>query len=131
MTDDERAIHAVIDTRMSATKSGDFDTVLSLMTDDVVFMVPGAEPFGKQRFATASGNMQGAEIEGRKEVVELNILGDWAYARIHISVITTVPGKPPIRRSGYTLAIFRKEPDGKWRLARDANLLTEDRHGAD
>jgi len=27
-------------------------------------------------------------------------------------------------RSGYTLTILRKERDRRWRLARDANLLT-------
>jgi len=32
-----------------------------------------------------------------------------------------------MRRSGYTLTILRKEADGKWRLARDANLLTEEK----
>ncbi len=29
-------------------------TVLSLMTDDVVFMVPGREPFGKEAFEATS-----------------------------------------------------------------------------
>jgi len=29
-----------------------------------------------------------------------------------------------MRRAGYTLTILRKGPDGRWRLARDANLLT-------
>jgi ketosteroid isomerase-like protein len=29
-----------------------------------------------------------------------------------------------VRRSGYTLTLFRKGADGHWRLARDANLLT-------
>ena len=41
MTDDERAIRELIETWMAASKSGDVDTVLSLMADDVVFMVPG------------------------------------------------------------------------------------------
>jgi ketosteroid isomerase-like protein len=27
-------------------------------------------------------------------------------------------------RSGYTLSLLRKEADGRWRLARDANLVT-------
>jgi len=27
-------------------------------------------------------------------------------------------------RAGYTLTILRKQPDGRWLLARDANLLT-------
>ena len=29
-----------------------------------------------------------------------------------------------MRRSGYTLTLLRKEPDGRWVLFRDANLLT-------
>jgi ketosteroid isomerase-like protein len=37
----------------------------------------------------------------------------------------TPPGGKPVRRAGYTLTILRKEPDGRWRLARDANLLAE------
>jgi hypothetical protein len=28
-----------------------------------------------------------------------------------------------MRRSGYTLSILRKQPDGKWVLWRDANLV--------
>ena len=36
----------------------------------------------------------------------------------------TTPAGNIVRRAGYTLTILRKEPDGKWRLARDANLLT-------
>ena len=40
-TDDERAIRELIETWMTSTKAGDTQTVLDLMTDDVVFMVPG------------------------------------------------------------------------------------------
>lgn len=39
MTEDERAIRTLVETWMTASKSGDLATVLSLMTDDVVFMV--------------------------------------------------------------------------------------------
>jgi hypothetical protein len=28
------------------------------------------------------------------------------------------------RASGYALSLFRKQPDNRWLLARDANLLT-------
>ena len=44
---DERAIRELVATWMTASQAGDIDTVLGLMTDDVVFMVPGHEPFGK------------------------------------------------------------------------------------
>ena len=36
---------------LAASKAGDLAPVLSLMTDDVIFMVPGREPFGKEAFA--------------------------------------------------------------------------------
>jgi ketosteroid isomerase-like protein len=37
----------------------------------------------------------------------------------------TPPGGAPLRRAGPTLTILRKEADGRWRLARDANLMTK------
>jgi len=36
----------------------------------------------------------------------------------------TPPAGEPVRNSGYTLTLYRKGTDGRWRLARDANLLT-------
>jgi uncharacterized protein (TIGR02246 family) len=124
MTDDERAIRDLIATWMDASHAGDIDTVLSLMTDDVVFMVPGREPFGKEAFAAASQGMKGVRMEGKTDIRELNVLGDFAYLRSHIAITITPPGGEPVRRAGYTLTILRKGPDGRWRLARDANLLT-------
>ena len=123
MSDDERAIRDLVATWMAASKAGDQDTVLGLMTDDVVFMVPGREPFGKEAFAAASQGMQGMRIEGTSDIVELQVLGDWAYLRNRLNVTITPPGGAPTTRSGYTLTILRKEADGNWRLARDANLL--------
>jgi uncharacterized protein (TIGR02246 family) len=125
MTGDERAIRAVVDSWFAATRSGDLDTVLSLMTDDVVFMVPGQQPFGKAAFATASRGMANVAIDGTSEIVELEVLGAWAYLRNRIEMSVTPAGGAPVRRSGYTLTIFRKGLDGRWRLARDANLLAK------
>jgi len=124
MTEDERAIRNVIDQWMEASKTGDLDTVLDLMTDDVVFMVPGAEPFGKEAFAAASAEMKDIRLDGSSEVIEIKLLGDWAYLRNRIDMTATPPGGAAVRRSGYTLTIVRKCEDGRWRLARDANLLT-------
>ena len=56
MTEDKSAIRTVVDTWMSASKAGDLSTVLSLMADDVIFMVPGREPFGKKKFAVNMNN---------------------------------------------------------------------------
>jgi uncharacterized protein (TIGR02246 family) len=123
MTDDEAAIRQVVETWMVASRKGDLETVLALMTDDAVFMVPGKEPFGKQAFAAAFKGMGKTKVDGVSEIVELKLLGDWAYIRNRIDMTATPPGGEPVQRSGYTLTLLRKERDGRWRLARDANLL--------
>ena len=125
MTNDEREIRELVDRWMAASKSGDIPVVLSLMTEDVIFMVPGQPPFGKQAFAKTSEGMKDVRIEGTSDIQEIRVMGDWAYLRNHLTMTVTPPGgAKPMRRSGYTLTILRKESDGKWRLARDANLLT-------
>jgi uncharacterized protein (TIGR02246 family) len=124
MSDDDRAIRDLVATWMSASRAGDTQTVLSLMADDVVFMVPGREPFGKQEFAAMSQGMKDVRVEGSSEIRELEVLGDWAYLRSYLQVSVTPPGGNSVKRTGYTLTILRKQPDGRWLLARDANLLT-------
>ena len=130
MTDDERAIRDLVTTWAEASKAGDTATVLSLMTDDVIFQVPGREPFGKEEFAAASQGMKGVRIDGTSDIRELRVLGDWAYLRNYLTIAVTPAGGKPTRRAGYTLTILRKQPDGRWLLARDANLLTEVKDGA-
>ncbi len=124
MTKDERAIRELVATWMAASKRGDTDTVLSLMADDVVFMIPGREPFGKEAFAAAARSMTDLRIEGASEIQEIEVLGDWAYLRNRLNItVTPAGGQAMLKRSGYTLSILRKEKDGRWLLVRDANLL--------
>ncbi len=123
MTEDERKIRDVVNTWMEASANGDLDTVLSLMADDIVFSVPGREPFGKTEFAEMSRAMGDVGMDAKTEIVELQVLGDWAFIRNHISVSITVDGQTS-ERSGYTLSLLRREKDGRWRFARDANLVT-------
>ena len=128
MTDDERAIRELVDAWMVSSKAGDLTALLDLMTDDVVFMTPGGKPFGKEAFAAASKNMKNVAIEARSEIQELCIFGDRAYMRSYIEMTATPrDGGAPLRRTGNTLTILRKEADGRWRLARDANLLAAEK----
>jgi uncharacterized protein (TIGR02246 family) len=123
MQNDEQAIHKLVDTWLSATKTSDLATVLGLMADDIIFMVPGKEPFGKEAFAANSKQMKDVRIEGISDIQELKVLGDWAWMRNRLKVTITPPNGKPTVRSGYTLTILRKNPNGAWVIARDANLL--------
>jgi uncharacterized protein (TIGR02246 family) len=124
MTNDERAIRSLVDTWMAATRAGDIRTVLDLMADDAIFMVPGQKPFGKEVFAAASQGMEHVRFDARSDIQELRVLGDWAYLRSYVDITVTPAEGQPVRRAGYTLTILRKQSDGRWVLARDANLLT-------
>lgn len=66
MTDDERAIRDLVTTWMRASEAGDTNTVLGLMADDALFMVPGREPFGKDVFRTASQAMKNVRLTGTR-----------------------------------------------------------------
>ena len=121
---DEDAIRDLITTWIAATKAGDTQTVLRLIHDDALFMVPGVPPFGKTAFAQASNTMKDISFEGESEVLEIEVLANVAWCRTRLSISMTPVGGQTMRRSGYTLTIFRKNSDGRWVLFRDANLLT-------
>ncbi|MDQ7977797.1 SgcJ/EcaC family oxidoreductase [Paraburkholderia sp. SARCC-3016] len=124
MNEDERAIRNLVDSWLAATRAGDLATLSSLIADDAVFMVCGEKPFGKAAFMAEMDNLKPAHFEATSNIEELQILGDWAFLRNCLDVTMTLPGNTQsARRAGYTLTILRKEPDGKWRLARDANLM--------
>jgi len=131
MSPDERAIRDLIATWLSASAAGDNEMVLSLMSDDVLFLVAGRPPFGKKEFAASQSVLSTHRIEARSEVCEVVVSGDLAYARTHLTVtMTPTAGGKPLRRSGPTLSAFRKLGDGRWLLVRDANLLSVEGSGS-
>jgi uncharacterized protein (TIGR02246 family) len=124
MQSDEQPIRDLVDKWLEASKQNDRETVLSLMTDDVVFMVPGQEPFGKEAFAANSEKMKGSLVEGTSDIKEIEVLGEWAWMRSFLTVKIKTPDGDTVTRSGYVLTILRKNAQGNWAIARDANLLT-------
>ncbi len=126
MDTDEQAIRHLIDTWLRATREGDVDTVLDLMTPDVVFLVAGQPAMqGREAFEKVlRGMLSSHGIDSSSEIEEVCVAGDFAYCRTRLSVtVTSKHGATPMQRTGHTLSILRKSQDGKWQLARDANLL--------
>lgn len=126
MQSDEQEIRQLVSTWMAASKAGDVETVLSLMADDVVFLVTGQPPMCKADFAAAARaqtSAGGPKFDGSSEIQEIKILGDWAFMWQKLTVVVTPPnGVQSITRAGHTLTIFKRQ-NGKWVLARDANML--------
>jgi uncharacterized protein (TIGR02246 family) len=124
---DQQAIRDLMDTWFGSITTGDLQTVLTLMSDDAVFLVPGQPPLhGKRAFAEAFQSMLSmVRIEGTHETREIQVHGDIAWCWSSLSVtITPRHGGQSSRRSGHTLSILRREPAGNWVVIRDANLLT-------
>jgi uncharacterized protein (TIGR02246 family) len=124
---DAQQIRDLIAAWLRASAADDLATVLSLMAEDVVFLLPGRSPMrGRAAYAEASRSMMGKlRIAGTPEVQEVQIFGDYAYCWNFLTItMTPVEGGAPMQRAGDVLSIFRREPDGRWVLFRDANLLT-------
>ena len=121
--EDERQIRKLIESWIAASNARDLPALMDMMTDDVVFMTPGRAPFGKAEFAADVGRMKSVAIDAGVEVQEIEVFGPRAYIRNHIRVELTSPGQAPKRVSGYAMSVLRKEAHGRWRIARDANLV--------
>lgn len=122
---DEIQIRALIDSWLRDTRAGNVDAVLELMAPDVIFLVAGQPPMvGRDAFAHSLRSvLKGHVIDSSSIVDEVVVSGELAYSRTRLEVtITSRHGNTPMRRSGHTLSVFRKEA-GSWRLIRDANLL--------
>ena len=111
---------------MTASKAGDVQKVLSLMTDDVVFLMPGQSVMRKADFAAAmqARSRQGSlDIDPSSDVQEIIVHGDWAFMWTRLTVaMSSSTNRERMVRAGHTLTILQKQ-NGKWLVARDANML--------
>ena len=91
MGSDEHAIRELVETWHTATHAGDVDQVLRLMSDDVVFLVPGRPPMrGKNEFAKGLRTLlEHHRISSSSEIQEITVFGDWAYCWNRLDVTVT------------------------------------------
>jgi len=130
---DERAIRDVHATWIDAVNSGDLDGLLRLMADDVVFLNPGHAPFGRDGFSPGfSAAHQQARIHCISELEDVVVVSEVAYTRSRDSLsVTPRDGGDAMSLAGHRLTVYRKQPDGRWLLARDAHTLTSKSHSPD
>jgi uncharacterized protein (TIGR02246 family) len=83
---------------------------------------------GRDAFTAAfQAGIGKVRIEPQSTIQEIHVAGKIAYCWSHLQVdITPLQGGSPMRRSGHTLTVLRKEPDGRWVVFHDANMLAAD-----
>lgn len=127
MDSDEKAIREFFPKWQQASSAGDNEALRGMMAEDIVFLTVGNPPMqGRDAFFALAGSAPNPfHLDFQQEVKEIKVMCDWAYSWTHL-VVTAIPneGAQPIRRLGDIFTLFRKEADGRWVIARDANLLT-------
>jgi uncharacterized protein (TIGR02246 family) len=113
-------------TWIDAVNSGDLVLLLTLMMDDVVFLNPGRAPLSRDGFpAGFSSAHQQFRIRCISELEEVVVVGEIAYTLCRDSLsLTPRAGGEATELAGHRMTIYRKQRDGRWRLARDANTLS-------
>jgi len=111
---------------IDAVNAGDLVRLLSLTADDVVFLNPGQAPSGRDGFsARFSAAHQQVRVDCRSDLDEVVVVGEVAYARSR-DTLSVAPraGGGTGQLAGHRLTVYRKQPDGRWLLARDAHTLS-------
>ena len=123
---DQRAIRELHSTWIDAVNAGDLVRLLTMMAVDVVFLNSGRAPFGRDGFSDVfSAAHKQARISCSSELEEVVVVGEVAYTRARdtLSVIPIAGGEAK-QLAGHRITVWRKQPDGRWLLARDAALLS-------
>ena len=122
---DERAVREVHSAWIDAVNAGDLVRLLSLMADDVVFLNPGQAPSGRDGFSANFSAAQQVRIRCISELEEIVVVGEVAYTRSRDALsVTPRAGGEATQLAGHRITVYRKQPDDRWLLARDAHTLS-------
>jgi ketosteroid isomerase-like protein len=107
---------------LRAINDEDIATLSSLTTEDHIMIAPGRPPIvGKAANDAANARVfTQFDIDETWTPVETVVSGDWAYQRGTFTVAATPKaGGNTTRTAGHFLRIYRRQPDGAWRMIRD------------
>ena len=115
--------HEAHEAYVTAINSNNVDSLMAVLTDDVVFQAPHEpEMVGKAALRPwAEGYASAYNFRWEKTTLEFIIAGDWAFERYaYKSFDTPKAGGATIEDVGKGLNIYHHDADGRWRVARDA-----------
>jgi uncharacterized protein (TIGR02246 family) len=124
---DEIAIRRVLEDSLEASNRGDLEGYGRHLADDITYFMTGLPPTrGRDNFMAAYRALAAqCHIQASLDIEEIKVMGDYASCVTRLTVVLTPHGGSPRRRSGHTLGILRREPDNRWVIFRDANLIPE------
>ncbi|GMN03822.1 YybH family protein [Erythrobacter sp. MTPC3] len=108
---------------VAAINSNDTDRILGLMSEDVVFQVPGeAELVGKDAVGAWANTFFAAyEASWDKTEIAMEQSGDLAISRyVYVARYRSREDGSELHETGKGVCIFRCTPAGEWRLMIDS-----------
>lgn len=116
---DRTAIRAVIDSFTTVIKAGDYAAAASYYTEDAAFLPPNAPAVDGRAAIQKQFESFGRVSSFSQSVVEIEGVGDLAYARLNADLTFTPPGATTsMTDKAKGLIVLRKQADGKWRTTR-------------
>jgi ketosteroid isomerase-like protein len=107
---------------VAAINSNDVETLMAVLTDDVVYQAPGApEVVGKAAVKAWVADYFGAyNTKWEKTSIGFTVSGDWAFERYtYKSVDTDRKTGVATTDVGKGVNVYRRGGDGKWRVTID------------
>ena len=120
--DDAAAIQTLTEEWTAAFNAGDATTLAAWYADDAVRMPPNAPAYtgpeaAKEAFRRLFEQFSGELTWPTEEIV---VADGWAFHRGTYTIrLTPVAGGEVIGESGKVIVIFRRQPDGSWKIARE------------
>lgn len=115
--------HQAHDAYVTAINSNNLESLLGILTDDVVFL-SAHEPVMVGKAAVRpwlEAYLKAFTTHWDKPVQEFVVSGDWAFERYsYTSTDTPLAGGAVVQDTGWGLVIYHHDADGTWRVARDA-----------
>lgn len=108
-------------TWVEAARREDAAALARLYTSDAVFMPPGRpELAGRAKIRSLfQTQFERFEADYEFEIREIVVSGDWAFRRGAYTVRATLPDGSERTVRDKFLDVWRREADGRWRIARD------------
>jgi ketosteroid isomerase-like protein len=119
---DVAAILAFNQRYVKSINDGDITTLSGFTTEEHVMMPPGRPPTVGKAANDAANSRAVAQFRFAESwaPVETEVAGDWAWQRGTFRVLATPKAGGETRTmTGNYLHIYRRQPDGSWRMVRD------------
>lgn len=121
---DEQAIRTASDVDwLKAANAKDVERVLSFYADDALLLPPNAPiATGKEAIRTVWSQfvaIPGFAINWQTTKVEVSRAGDLAYQVASFEVTVNDPKGRPVADRGKYVAVWKRQPDGSWRVITD------------